>query len=240
METLLSDWMCRVQAYLSYASITMVGYSYLIQSISRLFFTVSPTDRAMLSSSAHIIMVLVQMVISFIIPLPSLVTQDIGYRPLSMCVIPMRFIIHVGYFFASSYFVPLFTVIVIYVIIYRRVKASSRAIANRSGSNKRDLQLVRNILFLFMIFLLSGFPGIIYVVASKFTSLRSQGFYLFTLVSPAIASVIEKIFLIVLNRELRTETRKRLRRVFGGRLFERTAVLSFTVAAASTTACLSE
>ena len=231
MEITLSDWVCRVQGYLSYVSLTIVGYSYVIQSVSRLFFTVLSRYRVMRGYSVHRILIVSQIIFSFLIPMPSLVTQVIVYEFQSMCFIPSRFILHVAYFFASSYFVPLFTVIFIYVIIYRRVTSSSRTVENRSRSNKRDLQLVRNILLLFTIFLLSGVPAILDILIYKITSWKSPGFYLFTVGSPALASMVEKTSLIVLNRELRAETRKKLRRLCGDRLFGQIEVEPFSMGA---------
>ena len=235
MEIVLSDWVCRAQAYLSYVSLTLVAYSYVIQSVSRHFFTVLSRHRALRNYHAHILLVASGIVLSLVIPLPSLVTRDIGYRLRSMCLIPSRYIIHLAYFFASSYFVPLFTVIFIYVIIYRRVKSSSRTVENRSRSNKRDLQLARNILILFMIFLISGLPGVTYILILKTTSWDSQGLYVLTLAATALASMVEKTSLIVLNRELRAETRKKLRRLCGDRLFGGTQVEPFTIGPATLT-----
>lgn len=230
-ETVLTDAECRIQAYITYVFLTLTAYSYVIQSISRLFFTVFPQYRSMLSYKSHLLLILSEICGSFLIPLPSLVTRDVTYRPLSICLIPMKYILHVAYFFLSSYFIPLFVVIAVYLIIHRRVRLSSRLLHQASRSSRRDLELTRNILILFTIFLLAGFPAFIYVLVAKITSLPLMSFYMFTVSSTCLAAAIEKYTVIVLNRELRRETRKRFGVYLPCYRMNRTGVQTFTMAA---------
>ena len=209
LQIVLSDWSCRIQAYLIYTCLTIVAYSYLIQGISRLFFTVLSRYRNMLGYRSHAGLIVAQMLVSLLIPLPSLITTDVVYRPLSMCFIPVKYTIHVAYSFASSYFVPLFTLVFVYRLIYRRVKLSSQLVQNTVRSTKRDLELARNILILFMIFLLAGFPSLIYIAVSSITGLDLLGFYTFILGSTVMAIAIEKTSLLLLNKDIRRETTKR-------------------------------
>jgi hypothetical protein len=229
-QIVLSDWSCRIQGYLIYACLTMVAYSYLIQGISRLFFTVLSQHRNILNYTSHAGLILAQIIVSLLIPLPSLITTDIEYRPLTMCLIPVRHMIHVVYSFVSSYFVPLFTLVFVYRLIHRRVKLSSRLVQNRSRSTKRDLKLTRNILILFMIFVLAGVPSIIYVAATVITGLDLLAFYTFTLGSMVMALAIEKASLLFLNKDIRRETRKRFDRLLRACLKRQTEVQPFNTA----------
>ena len=210
-ELPLTDYQCRILAYLTYVFLTASAYSYVIQGISRLFFTVFPQHRGMLGYKSHSVLMLIQIIGSFLIPLPSLVTSDIVYRRLSLCVIPMKYLLHVAYFFASSYFIPLFIVLIIYLIIHRRVKSSSRNLQNTARLNKRDLQLTRNIVILLTMVIMAGCPGFIFLVAAKITSSPLTPLYMFTFSSTSLATAIEKVSVTFLNKDLRNEVRKRFR-----------------------------
>lgn len=130
MESPLTDQQCRIQAYLTYALLNSIAYFSVIQSISRLCFTVFPRHRYMLNYKSHFILILIGTCGSLLVPLPSLVTNDTIYRRLSICLIPMKYSIHVAYFSLSSYFIPLIIVEIIYVIIHHRVRLSSRLLQN--------------------------------------------------------------------------------------------------------------
>ena len=229
-QIVLSDWSCRIQGYLIYVCLTMLAYSYLIQGISRLFFTVLSRYRSILNYKSHAGLILAQIIVSLVIPLPSLITTNIGYRPLTMCLIPVRHMMHVVYSFVSSYFVPLFTLVFVYRLIHRRVKLSSRLVQNTSRSTKRDLELTRNILILFMIFVLAGVPSIIYVAATVITGLDLLAFYTFILGSTVMAIVIEKASLLLLNKDIRRETRKRFYRFVPACFKRQTEVRPFNAA----------
>ena len=233
IEEIIGDYECRVLAYVTYVAMTLVAYSYVIQSVSRLFFTVFPQHRSMLSYKSHFLLIFIQTIGSFLIPLASIVTEDVIYRPLAICLIPIEHMIHVAYFFVSSYFVPLFIIVAIYLIIHRRVRLSSRILHHALRSSKRDLRLTRNIVILFLIFLFAGFPAFIYLLATFFTSLPLFAFYMFTFTATCLASAVEKLTVILLNKDLRKETRKRIGHYIPCFRMNRTAVETFTLAGAS-------
>ena len=218
-EISLTDQYCRLLGYLNYSCLTMVAYSYLIQSLSRLFFTNFSNYRWLLTGKAHLVLIIVQNTISYLFPLPSLLTNDIVYRPLAMCLIPMAYLKHIVYFFATTYISPLLVVILIHLKIHHQVRQSSKRMANRDRQiNKRDLRLTKIVLLLFVIFLLAGFPGIIYVMIIKLTYWDSEAMYEFTIASVAIAMSIEKISLLFLNMEIRNTIRRRFRKLFSMRV----------------------
>jgi len=208
MEFTFSDCWCRILAYLYFACLNMVSYSYAVQGLSRLFFIVLHRHHHLLHYKSHIIFIICQICISFFISLPSLITKDVVFRPLCICLIPSTKFIHVGYAFISSYFIPFFIVTIIYGVIYYRVKKSSITIRQSLHVIKRDLELIRNILILFIIFLLAGIPSIIYIIILFKTNITSYALYMLSVVSPSFAIVIEKICFIFLNKEIRKEMKK--------------------------------
>jgi ABC-type transport system involved in multi-copper enzyme maturation permease subunit len=68
---------------------------------------------------------------------------------------------------------------------------------------KRDRILARNILILISIFLFGGIPIFIYIILSNKIESLPTNFYLFTIATPAIAIIFEKITIVILNEEIR-------------------------------------
>ncbi|UJR17943.1 hypothetical protein I4U23_004842 [Adineta vaga] len=76
-----SDVSCRWRGYFGYTSIVAVIYSYLLQAISRLFFTIlSVKYRWITSFEIHFYMIFIGWILVFIIPLPAILTHDIYFR----------------------------------------------------------------------------------------------------------------------------------------------------------------
>ena len=158
MESIFSDWWCRILAYLGYTALIMTVYSYVIQGLSRLFFIIFYNHRHLLQYKSHIIIIVCQVFISFIIPLPSLITKDVVFRESTICYIRSEKLIHIaGYSFISTFVILFFIIIIIYGVIYCRVIQSSTTTRQSSQASKRDLALIKNILILFMFFFLLEF-----------------------------------------------------------------------------------
>lgn len=200
-EIRMSNWRCRIQAYLHYVALNLVAYSYFIQALSRLFYTVFYKKRFLLNYKSHIILIICQTIFSFILSLPSIVTKDIIYRPRKLCLIPMKHIYHVCLFLISVYGILLFSFIIIYTIIYRKVTRST-SITRRSS---RDIELIRNIFIMFMIYASAGAPGVIYTVVSSINNRRTipSALYMLIMAATPMATLVEKISLIYLNKEIR-------------------------------------
>lgn len=211
MESDLTDWWCRILAYLNYVFLYMITYSFVIQALSRSLYIFLHGHRYLLYYKSHIIFIMCQIFLSFLVPLPSLITKDIVFRPSHICLIPTSKILHSFCFLVSSYFVPLFIIITMYSAIYYRVIKSSIIIQHSSHITKRDLELIRNILILFVIFLLAGIPRLIYTIMSFKTDLTTKkSLYMLPVVAASTAIVIEKICLIFINRKIRKETKRLL------------------------------
>jgi hypothetical protein len=195
-----SDMSCRWRAYFAYSGIAAIMYSYLIQAISRFFFSVlSIKYRWLISFKTHYILILSQWIIIFLLTSPSLITQDIHFYPEVLCWVSMQYPLHLAYTIFAYYIIPVTTIVIIYIYIYYRVKQRTNNIITTSRINhqKRDLKLLRNILVLLSIYLGSGLPTILFCL----TSIKL--IYLINLVCLTLAVVIEKLFAIILNRELR-------------------------------------
>ncbi len=195
-----SNISCRWRGYFGYVSISAATYSYLVQAISRLFFSVFATKYPwIITFKVHYVLILTHWIVILIVPLSTIITHDIYFRPGLLCWVPMEHIIHVCYTMFAFYILPIFSILIIYIYIYKRVKtAKMRAAVIRNTTNdKRDLEVLRNIVILLGIYITGGIPTLLYLI-SNIDLLYLAGIVTFTL-----AVMIEKICTILLDRELR-------------------------------------
>ncbi|CAF1137259.1 unnamed protein product [Rotaria sp. Silwood1] len=198
----ISDISCRWRGYFAYMSIVAVIYSYLIQAISRYFFVVlSMNYRWITSLKIHLILIAVQWIITILLPLPAIVTNDIYYAPNSLCWVRKQYPIHVAHTFLSYYFLPTICIVMLYVYLFRRAKRSTNSTLSptigTSRRQKRDSDLLRNILLLFSIYIFGGLPTLLYLVVG------SNILYRIALIFVVLTVVVEKAATIFLDRELR-------------------------------------
>ena len=196
-----SDISCRWRAYFAYMTLCASIYSYFIQAISRLFISIfSATHRWLSSFRAHYLLILVQWSVVALLPLPAILTTDVRFRPLSLCWVPKQHLIHVTYTYIAYYIFPTLSIGIIYVYIYYRVKQTAKrasSLIRSSNSSKRDLELLRNILILLIIYLLGGVPSILFILTG------ANAIYLASIVTISSAVAIEKICAILLDRDIR-------------------------------------
>jgi len=196
-----SDVACRWRGYLAYISIAGVEYSFLIQAISRLFISLfSRKYKWLITFKVHYILIGVQWLIVIILPLPAILTDDIYFRANSLCWVPYKRLLHVIYTYVAYYLIPSLSICVIYLFIYFRVRKlanGTETLVRAVQKGKRDLELLRNILILLVIYLLGGLPTLFFL----FTSLRT--IYLIGIVTITLVVTIEKICCVFLDRELR-------------------------------------
>ena len=217
LQSETSDVGCRWRGYFAYLSIAAVTYSYLIQAISRFFISVlSGQYRWLTTFKTHYILILLQWFTIVIIPLPSILTNDIYYRPTSLCWVPLKKLIHVIYTYFAYYILPTLTICMLYIVIFYRVKQGTKRAALLIRSNrheKRDLELLRNIMILLGIYLLGGLPSVLFVITAN------EWIYLISIVSMSLTVAIEKISMIMLDRDIRQVTKNLM--------FQRTRVMPF-------------
>lgn len=195
-----SDISCRWRAYLGYVSISAATYSYLVQAISRLFFSVFSTKHPwIVTFKVHYILILTHWLVIIIIPLPAIITKDIYFRPGLLCWVPMEFVLHMMYTVFAYYVIPIFSIIIIYVYIYQQLKKIKKRteLIRNTTNEKRDLEVLRNIVILLCIYISGGIPTLIFLVSSI------NIFYLAGIVTITFAVMIEKLCAILLDRELR-------------------------------------
>jgi len=195
-----SDVVCRWRGYFGYMSISAVIYSYLVQAISRFFFSIFPIKYPWIKTfKVHYILILTHWMVVIVIPLPSVITNDIYYRPGVLCWVPMKHLIHVVYTALAYYLIPIIFIIYIYIDIYTRLKkAKKSAVLIRNTANgKRDLEVLRNIVILLGIYISGAIPTLLFIMSAI------HRFYSASIITIPISVMIEKMCTILLDRELR-------------------------------------
>ena len=196
-----SDVSCRWRAYFAYTGVTGVIYSYLIQAVSRFFFSIlSTNNRFLITFKAHYILILAQWLLVFLITLPSIITNDIKFYPKNLCWVPKQRLIHLAYTILAYYVLPVLLIVCIYLYIYvrvRRIIKGATTIVHATKNHKLDLEVLRNILVLLGIYLGGGTPYLVFV----FTSMRTM--YFVNLVTLSFTVAVEKLCTIMLDREIR-------------------------------------
>ncbi|CAF0797581.1 unnamed protein product [Adineta ricciae] len=217
-----SDLSCRFRAYFAYSGIAGVIYSYLIQAISRFFFSVlSNKYRRLTSFKTHYILIICQWLVVFLVTSPSVLTNDIYFAPNTFCWVPVYRKIHVAYTAFAYYILPVAIIVIIYTYIYVRIrKVRANATAASQNSQKRELELLRRIAILLGIYLTSGIPSLLFMV----TSIRL--IYMINLVSPSVGVSIEKLCTVLLDREMCQIIRAKMRTVTRVTPFENRMVLT--------------
>ncbi|CAF1430522.1 unnamed protein product [Rotaria sordida] len=206
-----SDISCRWRGYFSYITISAIAYSFLIQAISRLFIVVFSTKyKHLITFKTHYILIIIQWFTVIIIPIPTIITKDIYYRPNKLCWVPLKYIIHVSYGYIAYYTIPALSVGTIYIFIYyqvKRAKKEAKTLLRLTYGEKRDLELLRNIVILLSIYFMGGIPTLLFLVSSQ------KILYLMGIATISLTVAVEKLCTILLDQELRQVIRKLLTRV---------------------------
>ncbi|CAF2808556.1 unnamed protein product [Rotaria sp. Silwood2] len=210
LPSVTSDISCRWRGYFAYFTISAITYSFLIQAISRLFIVIFSTKyKCLITFKTHHILIVIQWFTVIIVPLPALITKDIYYRPNKLCWVPMKNILHAFYGYIAYYTIPALSVFMFYIFIYYKVKQAknkARPMLRLIHGEKRDLELLRNIVILLSIYFIGGIPTLLFLLSSNRT------LYLMGIVTISLAVAVEKLCTILLDQELRQVIRKLLTR----------------------------
>ena len=211
-----SDLGCRWRGYLAYAGVTAVIYSYLIQAISRFFFSIlSGRFRWLISFKTHYFLIAIQWVVIFLVASPAIITTDIYFYPKALCWVPFKRSLHVMYTVFAYYVIPVVIIIFIYIYIYCRVKIETRNV-RRNSRQTRNLEILRSILILLAIYLGGAAPTLLYQLFPL------KIIYLINLAWLTLTVAVEKTCALLLDREVR--------QVLGQMLTRKTRVTPFSIA----------
>jgi len=181
-------------------SIASVIYSYLLQALSRLLFSIFDTKHPWIRSFKNFsIFIIINWIIVILIPLPALITKDIYFRPTFLCWVPKEKFLHAMYTLFCYYLIPTIFIIVIYINIYYRVKycQKTKLESLKKIQQNRNLEILRNICIFIGIYSFGGIPTLIHITT------RIDTFYSIGIVFLSLTVTIERICTILLDREIR-------------------------------------
>ena len=195
-----SNLSCQWRAYLAYMSIASVVYSYLIQAISRYFFSILSRKYCwLLTFKMHTVLIVTHWIIVIIIPISVFIKKDVVFRPFSLCWIPRRSLYHSMYIYLACYIFPIAFIIALYIYIYIRIKRRKTILSAMIMvvRQNRDVEVLRNMMILLGIYISGGTPTVLYFVT------QINLFYAMGVMSISLAVVIEKVMTIFIDREIR-------------------------------------
>ena len=101
-------------------------------------------DKGLITFQTHYILIFIQQSIVLLITLSSIISNDISYHPNKLCLILMKNRLHVLYAIFAFYAIPLLMIIIIYLLIYCRLKKMKKNTLRRRGGSthneKRDVK----------------------------------------------------------------------------------------------------
>lgn len=197
-----SDHSCRWRAYFGYMSIVAVIYSYLFQAISRYIFTVlSGKFRWLISWRCHWILLAINWMMMVLLPLPSVVTDDVHFRSGFLCWVPKKALLHMIYTILLYYLIPILAILLLYFFISVHLR-SHRTSTEFRRRNNRDLRVYRKLMILLSVYILGGVPTLFYILTGI------EWFYSIGTVTVSLTVTIEKILSVLIDRKLRNHLKK--------------------------------
>ncbi|UJR19766.1 hypothetical protein I4U23_022900 [Adineta vaga] len=149
---------CIIRAYLTAVSTTLLSSSFLLQALSRLFYSVLYSyHRYLLTWNFHYLLIVIQWCVGFLTPMTILLkNKDVIYRPSIFCTIDLNHTLHLYYLYSTEYLIPASSIILIYITIVYRVNYYSSPSKPRHSSPVREVKLLNNILIFVAIFTFGG------------------------------------------------------------------------------------
>ncbi|CAF1491742.1 unnamed protein product [Adineta ricciae] len=195
------DTACRWRGYFGYMAIAAVVYSYLAQAVSRFLNCImSAKYHWAVLYKTHLILICIQWLIVLIIPLPTVLTEDIYYRPYSLCWVPIEYTLHVSYSVVAYYLIPAILIFIIYIYIYFRIKYLQLNISTTTirGRLNRDLEILYNIIILFVIYTVGAIPTLLYLITGIHV------LYEISMVALTFTVAVEKVVTLLLDHDIRS------------------------------------
>ena len=196
---------CIVRAYLTVVSTTLLSFSFLLQAVSRLFYSVFHMyHRYLLTWKFHHMLIATQWAVGFIMPITILINhKNVIFRAGAFCTIDLHHSLHLYYIYSTEYLIPALAIILIYIVIIYRVNYYSPPSKQRHSSPAREVKLLGNILIFVAIFTFGGLPSVIYICLMAPQRILSIHFFTMTLIAIPLAIAMEKVSVLWLNVPLR-------------------------------------
>jgi len=194
------DPTCIFRGYLAYAATGIFNYSFLLQGIYRYAIAVYPTHLLWRTVKIQILPICITWIFGFIYPLAFMFTGDITYNyDNQICQIPLRLSFSLIFVICNAYLIPVWVIQLIYFKLVRYVKEMSGRVTTTGNSLsriKRELKMVRRIVFIVTILVILGLPYTVFIFMSFFTDPPKYHFKIAGLfINSAVLLVMIALFL---------------------------------------------
>ena len=177
---------CILRGYIFIVACTALCYSYLVQTISRLFFCVFFKHKRLQTWFIHWVMILINWILAFLIPLVPIIFDGYVFEEESrLCIPTTKNFPSALYIVCVPYTLPTCALAVIYGVILHHVRQSSRRIVsfqaetsriivtpNQTLPNyKREIEILKKAFVLMNILI---FAGLFYVISTFWNWIEPQ------------------------------------------------------------------
>ncbi|CAF3834675.1 unnamed protein product [Adineta steineri] len=142
-----------------------IYYSYCLQAFYRLCRVIYYKKKILLSYDLYKVLILVQWLVTIILILPTYFLKWYIHLPTEKyCLIPYTNIIGSIYLIVFLYSIPLFTIIMVYVLITRHIRSPNIIRMQERQRNLRDLTVIKRIIICVLMLVVLRFPTIIFII----------------------------------------------------------------------------
>jgi hypothetical protein len=185
-----------------------IYYSYSLQSFYRLIRVIYYRKRTFLSYNLYRILIIIEWFIAIGLLIPTIFLKWYIILPgENYCLVPYRNITGSIYLIIVLYSIPLFSIILVYILITKYIHSTTMIRIRERTRNLRDLTVMKRIIACVLMLILLRFPTIIFILFGVFNG------YLYFLTYP-IVGLVTAICLILISLIILTITNKFKKQLF--------------------------
>ncbi|CAF1271175.1 unnamed protein product [Rotaria sp. Silwood1] len=171
-QNVFQDLLCIFRGYMGYVTCFLQNYSYALQAIYRYISVVYPARVSWQSARFQASLIGIKWIFSIVYPLPLLLTGEIIYNvDNQICQVQLRLSPIMIYTTLCIYMIPITIIMLVYFKLFRYVHEMSKHVTptNTLFHARRELEMVRRIVFLVIILIILGLPYMIFILMSFVT-----------------------------------------------------------------------
>jgi hypothetical protein len=204
---------CIIRAYFAHVCFCSFYYSFILQSIFRLFRIVFYKMKILQTFQVFIIAIVMQWTLSLIFIFPHIILQDFQYHFSDYnCWISFKNLRGMFLAILTIYGCPLMIIFIIYAYIHQYIRRTINIRQKRRIVNKRNLIILRRTILLLVSLVLIGVPSLsvlmIYIITDYLTPLV----YDIQAVNISLGLVITSVTLVFITPKIRRIFRRNTRR----------------------------
>ncbi|CAF3296354.1 unnamed protein product [Rotaria sp. Silwood2] len=171
-QNVFEDSLCVFRGYMGYVTCFLQNYSYALQAIYRYISVIYPARVSWRSARFQAFLIGIKWIFSIFYSLPLLWTGEIIYNVNNqICQVSLRLSPIMVYTSFCIYMIPITIIMFVYYKLYRYVHERSKHVTptNALFHARRELEMVRRIVFLIIILIILGLRYMIFILISFVT-----------------------------------------------------------------------